>query len=95
MDADGTRAAGAPADEAARRRRLARLGAAVAGLRGRLAAVQTELRELRGLEATRPLSAGETRRVAHLRLESEALRLELTALRGAFERLRVEGLVQR
>jgi hypothetical protein len=95
MDADGTRAPGAPADEAARRRRLAQLGAEVARLRGRLVAAQTELRELLGHQATRPLSADEARRVARLRWESEALRLELTALRGAFERLRVERPAQR
>jgi hypothetical protein len=78
-------------DAAAWRRRLTRLGVEVEGLRTRLASVQTELRALAALEATRPLDADQTRRVTRLRLESEGLRLEGAALREAFRRLRDAG----
>jgi len=60
----------------------------VGRLRARLGAAQAELRRLKAVEATRRLRAEEVRRVTTLRLESDALRLELAALWEEFERLR-------
>jgi hypothetical protein len=88
---DGALPRSADGAEALRRRRLIRLGADVARLQGRLGAVQTELRALRALEATRPLTGDEARQVGRLRLESQGLRLELNVLSEAFERLRRTG----
>jgi hypothetical protein len=75
----------------AARSRLTRLSGDVERLRTRLAAVQTALRELQGIERTRPLAAAERQRVTRLRLESEGLRLELAALYQEFRRLRAAG----
>jgi hypothetical protein len=82
-----SRAGPAPAD---RERRLARLGAKVGRVRKQLTVVAGEIRRLADVEATRPLTAAETRRAARLQLESEGLLLEVAGLREAFERLRAE-----
>ena len=80
-----------PADERARGRSLARLGATLGRLRAQLGPIQAELHALGAAEATRRLSADEARRVTRLRLESEGLRLELAALQAEFARLRRAG----
>ena len=80
-----------PDGERERHRSLFRLRTALGRLRAQLGSVQAELRELAAAEATRRLSADETRRVTRVRLDSEGLRLELAALHQEFERLRREA----
>jgi hypothetical protein len=73
------------ADE--RRRRLWQLQREVGRVRQTLAWVREETARLGAIEAERPLAAAEASEVGRVRRQSEALALEMEALRGEFERL--------
>lgn len=78
-----------------RRRHLQQLRAEVGRVQAALQRVQAETRRLAAMEATRRLTAVETKQAATVRRESEALRLELARFHDQFERLRETGTAER
>jgi hypothetical protein len=73
------------ADE--RRRRLWRLQREVGRIRQTLAWVRAETARLGAIEVERPLTRAEATEVGRVRRQSEALALEMEALRAEFEHL--------
>jgi hypothetical protein len=84
---DGRLGAGAMRAADERRRRLWQLQREVGRVRQTLAWVRAETARLGAIEAERPLTAGEASEVGRVRRQSEALALEMEALREEFERL--------
>jgi hypothetical protein len=86
-----SKALGAAAADAERRRLLQCLAREVGVLREAAARVRAEVRALQEASRTRRLSLAETRRASVLRRESEAHRLQLKQYAAEFERLRARG----